>query len=83
MKTYIAAFKDYHSALRFRLKCADNNINASIVPIPKRMHSLCKTGVKFDEADEFAYYGDPYREIEQIVRIDGNKLEQIYSADWD
>ena len=81
MKTYIAAFKDHGSALRFRLNCAQHGIKASIIPIPKRMHSMCKTGVQFEEADEFVYYGDPYGEIEQIVQVKKNTLEQIYSDD--
>ena len=83
MKTYIAAFKDHNSALRFRLSCAKRGIKASIIPIPKRMHSLCRVGVRFEEADEFVYYGDPYKEIEQIVRINGSLLEQVYSDDDD
>ena len=83
MKNYIAVFYEYDSALRFSRKCADEGIKAGIIPVPKRLNPYCKYGVKFEESDSFVYYGDPYGEVEQIVRINANKFEEIYSAEDD
>ena len=55
MDTYIATFFSHFGAIRFHKKLEEQNIEAVLMPVPRKVSSSCGTCVKFtaDSIEEY------------------------------
>lgn len=78
--TFIATFYSHFGAMRFKKKCQASGIAAEVMPVPRSLSSSCGSCVSFEIDTPEYEVEDPYEEIEQVVRVDGNQYFQIYKA---
>lgn len=80
MSEYIATFYSHFGAIRFKKACGNAGLSAVVMPVPRNLSSSCGTCVKFEASGE-QDFPEKNEEMEQIVRVDGNRFVQIFEAD--
>uniref|UniRef100_UPI003FEDF474 putative Se/S carrier-like protein n=1 Tax=Candidatus Ventrimonas sp. TaxID=3048889 RepID=UPI003FEDF474 len=76
---YIATFYSHFGAIRYKRLCAECNISAHVMPVPRDLSSSCGSCV----CCEGAYLepdGTSLEEVEQIVEKTETGYRRIYQA---
>lgn len=76
---YIATFYSHFGAIRYKRLCAERNIFAHVMPVPRDLSSSCGSCV----CCEGAYLepdGTSLEEVEQIVEKTETGYRRIYQA---
>lgn len=69
METYIATFFSHFGAIRFHKLLKEQNIEAVLMPVPRKVSSSCGTCVKFD--------------TESVGEYDSADIDSLYHMEKD
>lgn len=76
---YIATFFTQSGAIKYQRYLIEKNINAEIMPVPRKFSSSCGISVKFSlDDDVLKYISD---DIEKIYEMSCSEGRLIYKAD--
>ena len=74
---YIATFHTHFGAMRFHKQLANLDNTAKMMPVPRKLSASCGTCVRFCAEDPEGF-PEKTEEMEQIVRIEGEKYITVY-----
>ena len=77
MKEFIATFYSHFGAIQFKRLCDGKGLKAAVMPVPRSLSSSCGTCVRFCAEDPEGF-PEKTEEMEQIVRIEGEKYITVY-----
>lgn len=79
MKKYIATFFSHFGAIHFSKQCAEMNIKAKMMPVPRDLSSSCGTCVLYEASDPNINIIS-LSELEQLVQITENGYLKLYNS---